>query len=105
MLGYRNQATTFIFEVNGEKKTICSNATRYEHVVEIMALPKTARLENAITYGISDGKKDPRTHIDYVWAFYGTLPSGEDWVEYLIKKGVIKEEEWKSVLEAEVRQL
>lgn len=105
MLGYRNKATTFTFEVGGEERVICSNATSYLDVIGVMGLPVTARLKNANTYPIYDGRKDERTHIDYVWAFYGTLPSGNDWLEYLIEKGAIKKEDWEAVLNAEERQL
>lgn len=105
MLGYRNKATTFTFEVDGAPDVICSNATKYSDVIELMGLPGTAKLKNAATYPIYDGRKDERTYIDYVWAFRGTLPSGKDWVEYLIEKGVIKEEDWKATLETEEKQL
>lgn len=105
MLGYRNKATTFTFEVDGKVDVICSNATRYEYVVEIMGLPATAKLLNANTYPIYDGRKDKRTRINYVWAFRGTLPSGNDWLEYLIEKGAIEKAEWEAALNAEEKQL
>ena len=105
MVGYRNQATSFTFEVDGKIDVICSNATRYEYVVELMKLPNTARLVNADTYPIYDGRKDKRTQINYVWGFRGTLPSGKDHIEYLIEKGVINKADWEAVLNADERQL
>lgn len=105
MLGYRNQATTFTFEIGGKEEVICSNATSYLDVIGVMNLPVTARLKTANTYPIYDGKKDKRTHIDYVWAFRGTLPSGNDWLEYLAEKGAINKAAWEAALNAEERQL
>lgn len=105
MLGYRNKATTFTFEVDGKADVICSNATSYIDVVEIMGLPKTAQLKTAETYPIYDGRNDKRTHINYIWAFRGTLPSGKGWLEYLIEKGAINKDHWDEALNAEERQL
>ena len=105
MLGYRNKATTFTFEVDGKIDVICSNATKYTDVIEIMGLPNTVCLKNAATYPIYDGRNDERTYINYVWAFRGTVPSGKDWVEYLAEKGVINKAEWEAILNADERQL
>ena len=105
MLGYRNKATTFTFKIGDKEEVICSNATSYLDVIQLMDLPVTAVLKNADTYPIYDGRNDKRTHINYVWAFRGTLPSANDWLEYLIEKGTIDKTDWETALNAEEKQL
>ena len=92
-LGYTKQAVEYVFEVNGEKVVISSNAARYEDAITAAELPESARLIQSLSFPIYDGKKNKDPYTTEIWAYRGSLPSGKAAVEYLIEKGVLTEKQ------------
>lgn len=103
-LGYAKQAVVYEFEVNGERVVISSNAARYEDAITAADLPKDAKLLRSVTFPIYDGKKNKPVHTETIWAYRGTLPSGEAAIEFLVEKGCLTAEQAAAIYDApEVR--
>lgn len=103
--GYRDRATTFEWDVNGERVITTSNAVDYEKAREAAALTDEAKLTRSTTVKILDGKADSATYVDTVWSVNGVIPSVKEAFKYLVEKGALTEEQAKGILDAKETRL
>ena len=89
--GYRNKGIVYVFNTPNGKKTVSSNACRWEDARTAIGYGCT--LEESYTFRLLDGKGSDEFHTDVIWAIEGTIPSGKATVEYLHEIGAVTDEE------------